>query len=94
MIHVMRGGTSGPTLEHQHQAPRPAGAPTNFSEPILNSQGPLLGQRAAVILLLGVLAAAAAGVLTHLSSATPAASFLAAGGAFVAGVLFFHAIIE
>ncbi|MET9182982.1 hypothetical protein ABZX88_32965 [Kitasatospora aureofaciens] len=59
-----------------------------------NNQGPLLGQRAAVILLLGVMCGAAAGVLTVLSGAAPATGFLTAGGAFAAAVIFFHAIIE
>ncbi|MFJ8043652.1 hypothetical protein ACIRBX_24440 [Kitasatospora sp. NPDC096147] len=60
----------------------------------MNPQGPLLGQRAAVIFLLGVLVAVAAGVLTFLSGTAPAGCFLAAGGGFVGAVLFFHTIIE
>ncbi|MFF8773543.1 hypothetical protein [Kitasatospora sp. NPDC015120] len=59
-----------------------------------NSQGPLLGQRAAVVFLLGVICAATAGVLTSLSGAAPATGFLAAGGTFVTAVAFFHMIIE
>ncbi|MGV9271221.1 hypothetical protein ACWDRR_42035 [Kitasatospora sp. NPDC003701] len=59
-----------------------------------NSPGPLLGQRAAVIFLLGVLCAVTAGILTVLSGAAPATGFLTAGGAFVTAVAFFHVIIE
>ncbi|GAA1942577.1 hypothetical protein [Kitasatospora viridis] len=55
---------------------------------------PLLGQRAAVILLLGVLCAAAAGILTVLAGAAPATGFLTAGAAFAGAVVFFQAIIE
>lgn len=59
-----------------------------------NPQPPLLSQRAAVILLLGVLTAAAATGLTVWAGGTPAAGLLAGGGAFAGGVLFFNAIIS
>lgn len=60
----------------------------------MNNQGPLLGQRTVVILLLGTLAATAAGVLTVLAGSPPATGFLAAGAAFIASVSFFHTVME
>ncbi|WP_327350258.1 hypothetical protein [Streptomyces sp. NBC_01304] len=59
-----------------------------------NDRDPLLGQRAALILLLGILTAATAGVLTVLGGAAPAQGALASGAAFAASVLFFHKIIS
>ncbi|MCZ4120217.1 hypothetical protein [Streptomyces sp. H39-S7] len=58
-----------------------------------NPEPSLLSQRAAVVFLLGVLAAVAAAVLTVLAGGALADGLLAGGGAFVAGVLFFHTII-
>ncbi|MGW4028644.1 hypothetical protein ACWEFL_04865 [Streptomyces sp. NPDC004838] len=54
---------------------------------------PLLGQRAAIILLLGVLAALGAAVLTIAADGAPAGAALAAGTAFAGAVLFFNTII-
>ncbi|MGW2651706.1 hypothetical protein ACWC2T_44285 [Streptomyces sp. NPDC001393] len=54
---------------------------------------PLLGVRSAIVLLLGVLTAVGAGVLTYLAQRSLPASGLAAGAGFAAGVLFFHTII-
>ncbi len=59
-----------------------------------NDRDPLLSQRAAFILLLGVLAAATAGVLTVLGGGAPAEGALASGAAFAAAVYFFHKIIS
>ncbi|MET9707768.1 hypothetical protein [Streptomyces griseus] len=56
-------------------------------------EGPLLGLRSAIILMLGILVATAAGVLTHSAQQDPATAALAAGGAFAGGVLFFQKII-
>ncbi|MFJ2007762.1 hypothetical protein [Streptomyces chartreusis] len=56
--------------------------------------GPLLGQRAAMILLLGVLTALGAAALTLADGNTPATTALSAGAAFAAAVLFFNAIID
>ncbi|MEY2247255.1 hypothetical protein AB8A21_30670 [Streptomyces sp. BF23-18] len=54
---------------------------------------PLLGLRSTIVLLLGVLTGFGAGVLTYLAQGSLPAAALAAGAAFGAGVLFFHAII-
>lgn len=59
-----------------------------------SKQSPLLSQRSALILLLGVLAAGAAGVLTVLGGGSPEAGVLAGGAAFAAGVMFFQSIIS
>ncbi|GGT51936.1 hypothetical protein GCM10010271_65100 [Streptomyces kurssanovii] len=56
--------------------------------------GPLLGQRAAVIFLLGILAALAAGGLTAAKGGTLADATLIGGATFAAAVAFFHTIIE
>lgn len=56
-------------------------------------EGPLLGLRSAIILMLGILVATAAGVLTYRAQQDPATAALAAGGAFAGGVLFFNKII-
>lgn len=56
-------------------------------------EGPLLGLRSAIILMLGILVATAAGVLTYRAQQDPATAALAAGGAFAGGVLFFQKII-
>ncbi|MFJ5049741.1 hypothetical protein [Streptomyces sp. NPDC088719] len=56
-------------------------------------EGPLLGLRSAIILVLGILVATAAGVLTYSAQQDAATAALAAGGAFAGGVLFFHKII-
>jgi hypothetical protein len=55
--------------------------------------GPLLDQRTVIILLLGVLTAVGAGVLTVLAGGAVASGILTGGGAFAAAVLFFNAII-
>ncbi|MEV7216693.1 hypothetical protein AB0O31_26820 [Kitasatospora cineracea] len=60
----------------------------------MNNQGPLLGQRAAVIFLLGALVGLGAGVCTVLAGGSPAGGVLAGGAAFGASVMFFHAIID
>ncbi|HET6857597.1 MAG TPA: hypothetical protein VFH94_10950 [Streptomyces sp.] len=49
--------------------------------------------RSAIVLLLGVLCATGAGVLTYLAQRSLPAAALAAGAGFGAGVLFFHTII-
>ncbi|MEO3978730.1 hypothetical protein [Streptomyces sp. CAU 1734] len=54
---------------------------------------PLLGQRAAIILLLGALTALGAGILAHAADGAPAGAALAAGTAFAGSVLFFNTII-
>ncbi|MFJ8098255.1 hypothetical protein [Streptomyces griseofuscus] len=59
-----------------------------------NDRDPLLDQRTAFILLLGVLAAAGAGALTVLGGQPLAGGVLAGGGAFTAAVYFFHKIIR
>ncbi|MFF7206197.1 hypothetical protein [Streptomyces sp. NPDC008141] len=56
--------------------------------------GPLLGQRAAVIFLLGILAALAAGVLTAINDSSAADAILIGGVTFAGAVAFFHSIIE
>ncbi|WP_326726410.1 hypothetical protein [Streptomyces phaeochromogenes] len=58
-----------------------------------NPQQPLLGLRTAIILLLGVLTALGAGILTVLAGAAVASGILTGGAAFAAAVLFFHTII-
>ncbi|WP_330343389.1 hypothetical protein OHA09_36070 [Streptomyces longwoodensis] len=63
---------------------------------MLNShdpQQPLLSLRTAVILLLGVLTALGAGVLTVLADGSVASGILAGAAAFAAAVLFFHTIL-
>lgn len=56
--------------------------------------GPLISQRAAIVLLLGALTALGAGVLTVLAGGALASGVLAGGAAFAASVLFFNAIIS
>ncbi|MFK0180517.1 hypothetical protein ACIQVR_31610 [Streptomyces xanthochromogenes] len=58
-----------------------------------NSHAPLLSQRAAFVLLLGILTAVAATVLTVLAGGALASGLLAGGAAFAAGVAFFNMII-
>ncbi|MCL6737417.1 hypothetical protein [Streptomyces neyagawaensis] len=58
-----------------------------------NDRDPLLDQRAVLVLLLGVLAAVGAGVLTVLNGGSVAGAGLAGGGAFAAGVYLFHQLI-
>lgn len=60
----------------------------------MSNQSPLLGPRTALVLLLGVLVAVGAGVLTVLGGEPPADGVLAAGAAFGASVMFFHKIIS
>lgn len=59
-----------------------------------NDRGPLLDQRAAFILLLGVLTAIGAGALTVLNDGTLAGAALFGGGAFAGAVYFFDKIIR
>ncbi|MER5905131.1 hypothetical protein ABT150_34475 [Streptomyces mirabilis] len=59
-----------------------------------NERDPLLDQRTAFILLLGVLAAVGAGALTVLGGQNAAGGVLTASGAFTAAVYFFHKIIR
>lgn len=56
--------------------------------------GPLLTQRAAIILLLGILTALGAGILTALTGATTASAVLTGSGAFAAAVTFFNTLID
>ncbi|MCM2416636.1 hypothetical protein [Streptomyces sp. RKAG293] len=58
-----------------------------------DDRDPLLSQRSALILLLGVLVGIGAGILAALGHADPAGAVLTGAGAFGAGVLFFHATI-
>ncbi|MBT2406009.1 MULTISPECIES: hypothetical protein [unclassified Streptomyces] len=58
-----------------------------------NDRDPLLSQRSALILLLGVLVGTGAGILAALADTGPASAVLTGAGAFGAGVLFFHATI-
>lgn len=53
----------------------------------------MLGLRTAIILLLDVLTALGAGILTVLAGAAVASGILTGGAAFAAAVLFFHTII-
>jgi hypothetical protein len=62
---------------------------TNVDEP----NQPLLSLRAALILLLGVLAGTGAAILTVFAGGGAAAGLLAGGTAFAPAVLFFHTII-
>lgn len=55
--------------------------------------GPLLGLRAAIILLLGALVALGAGVLTVMAGGTRPQAVLAGGAAFAGAVLFFNSLI-
>ncbi|MFE7854084.1 hypothetical protein [Streptomyces sp. NPDC057403] len=59
-----------------------------------HDRDPLLDQRAALIILFGVLTAIGAGALTILNDGTLAAAGLAGGGAFAAAVYFFHKLIR
>ncbi|MFE1764021.1 hypothetical protein ACFW81_07370 [Streptomyces angustmyceticus] len=63
-----------------------------MSQPNRNQS--LLSQRAAIILLLGALAAIGATVLTILAGGSMASGLLAGGGAFGVAVLFFNTIIS
>ncbi|MCZ4120244.1 hypothetical protein [Streptomyces sp. H39-S7] len=54
---------------------------------------PLLSQRSALIMLLGVLVGIGAGILAVLGDADPASAVLTGAGACGAGILFFHATI-
>ncbi|MEV7296816.1 hypothetical protein AB0N79_35145 [Streptomyces microflavus] len=79
------------------QVPQAAPGQQNLTGPHppqgLHGEGPLLGLRSAIILMLGILVATAAGILTYRAQQDAATAALAAGGAFAGGVLFFHKII-
>jgi hypothetical protein len=63
-------------------------------EPYLHGdRDPLLSQRAALILLLGVLVSIGAGVLTAWGGSSPQTAVLAGGTAFPVTVGFFHSVI-
>ncbi|MGW1376295.1 hypothetical protein ACWD6P_18765 [Streptomyces sp. NPDC002446] len=72
---------------------RPAGSAAHGS-PAPQDRSALLSQRAAVILLLGVLTAIGAGVLTCFNGGTLPSAALVGGAAFGAGVTFFHTVID
>ena len=83
-------------LQHQRAAALYTGGfPYSLTESALDNQNPqpLLGLRAAIILLLGVLTGLGAAILTVLTGASLAGAVLTGGGAFAAAVLFFHTII-
>ncbi|MER5888213.1 hypothetical protein ABT160_30700 [Streptomyces sp. NPDC001941] len=56
--------------------------------------GPLLGQRAALVLVLGVLVGVGAGWLSGLEGGGPARAVLVGCAAFAAAVAFFDSLIE
>ncbi|MFI0186421.1 hypothetical protein ACH4PW_02450 [Streptomyces sp. NPDC017082] len=58
-----------------------------------NDRDPLLSQRSALILLLGVLVGIEAGTVAVLGDAGPATAVLTGASAFAAGVVFFHTTI-
>lgn len=58
-----------------------------------DDRDPLLDQRAALILMFGVLIGLGTGGLTVLNDGTLAGGALAGGGAFAAAVYFFHKLI-
>ncbi|MEV6397120.1 hypothetical protein AB0M39_20465 [Streptomyces sp. NPDC051907] len=60
----------------------------------MNDRGPLLGQRSAVVFLLGILTALGAGLLTFHKGGATADAVLVGGASFAAAVAFFHTIIE
>ncbi|MEU3923127.1 hypothetical protein [Streptomyces sp. NPDC029004] len=60
----------------------------------MNDRGPLLGQRSAVIFLLGILTALGASLLTAAKGGAIADAVLLGGASFAAAVTFFHTIIE
>lgn len=64
-----------------------------MSTPSDRSQEPLMTVRAAVILILGVQVAVAAGVLTVLAGNAWAVAVLAGGGAFAGTVAFARSVI-
>ncbi len=59
-----------------------------------NGQGPLLSQRATLVLLLGVLVGIGTGVLTAKDGQSAWSAITAGGAAFLASVAFFHSIID
>ncbi|MDH6455515.1 MULTISPECIES: hypothetical protein [unclassified Streptomyces] len=65
-----------------------------MSTPSGRSQEPLMTLRAAVILILGLQIAVAAGVLTVLAGRTWAVAVLAAGGSFAGTVAFARSVID
>lgn len=82
-------GHAPQALPHQQA---PAG-PHPPHSPAPGDEGPLLGLRSAIVLMLGVLVATGAGVLTYLAQRDAATAALAGGAAFAGAVLFFHKII-
>ncbi|MYS95592.1 MULTISPECIES: hypothetical protein [Streptomyces] len=83
-------GQASQAPSHQ-QAPAGPHPPHN---PAPGNEGPLLGLRSAIVLMLGVLVATGAGVLTYLVQQDAATAVLAGGAAFAGAVLFFHKIID
>ncbi|WP_331762717.1 hypothetical protein [Streptomyces anulatus] len=78
------------------QAPQAAPRQQNLTDPPPHGpggEGPLLDLRSTIILMLGILVATAAGVLTYRAQQDAATAALASGGAFAGGVLFFQKII-
>ncbi|MCX5327929.1 MULTISPECIES: hypothetical protein [unclassified Streptomyces] len=55
--------------------------------------GPLIGQRAAIVLLLAILTALAAAALTLTAGSAPATAALTGGATFATATLFFNTII-
>ncbi|MDX3078435.1 hypothetical protein [Streptomyces sp. MI02-7b] len=74
------------------QQQHPVGAHPPHQPAPTNGQ-PLIGLRSAIILVLGVLVATGAGVLTFLAQHNTATAVLAGGAAFGGAVLFFHNVI-
>ncbi|MEV6314433.1 hypothetical protein [Streptomyces sp. NPDC051776] len=66
----------------------------SHEDPRAPGPGPLLGLRAAIVFLLGLLAGVGAGVLTVLAGGGLASATLTGAAAAGAGVLFFHSIID
>lgn len=77
---------------HNTSARHDSSAP--HDRPAPHDRSALLSQRAAVILLLGVLTAIGAGVLTCFNGGTLPSAALVGGAAFGAGVTFFHTVID
>ncbi|MEU9123992.1 hypothetical protein AB0C96_29695 [Streptomyces sp. NPDC048506] len=75
-------------------APAQLGVDVSDNRSARNDRAALLSQRAAVILLLGVLTALGAGALTCFNGGTLASAALVGGAAFGAGVTFFHTVID